>query len=63
MEPRVKEEIELLYPNSEELGEEKVTALVEQHQYGKRQHELKRLDQEYFHCFTLNCEGRKLRLL
>lgn len=56
MEPWVEEQIELLYSYAEELGEEEVSALMEQHQDGKRQHQLQRFDQKYFHLFTLNFE-------
>ena len=49
MEPWVEEQIELLYSYAEELGEEEVSALMEQHQDGKRQHQLQRFDQKYFH--------------
>ena len=56
MEPRVEEQIELLYSYAEEFGEEEVSALMEQHQDGKRQHQLQRFDQKYFHLFTLNFE-------
>ena len=56
MEPRVEKEIELLHSYTEELGEEEVSALMEQHQDGKRQHQLQRFDQKYFHLFTLNFE-------
>ena len=49
MEPRIEEQIELLHSYAEELREEEVSALMEQHQDGKRQHQLQRFDQKYFH--------------
>ena len=53
MEPWIEEKIELLNSYTEEFGEEEVSALMEQHQDGKREHQLQRFDQKYFHLLLI----------
>ena len=55
-EPRVEEEVELLDAHSEELREEEVSALVQEHEKRDSQHELECLYKKYFHLRVLSFE-------
>ena len=55
MEVRVEEQVELLHLHARELGEEKVSALVDEHQQAQAENKLQCFYQYYFHWNVVVC--------